>query len=204
MQVLKSPILNRWGLFNFLGVLLLLLVVALALQAGGGVDGVRLAIRTTARTSLVLFLMAFTASSLHQLAPSAFSAWQLRNRRYLGLAFAFSHFVHAIVIFMLYRADVALFWTLTNVMTFFTGGLAYVFIALMAATSFDWAVAWMGARRWKMLHKVGAWYIWISFVFTFGKRIPGNSVYWIPVAILMVAALIRVAVYWRARRSARA
>ena len=65
---------------------------------GAGVEGVRLAIRLTARTSFFLFLLAFTAAPLSRLFPGPFTRWQRANRRYLGLAFASSHAVHAAAI----------------------------------------------------------------------------------------------------------
>src|SRR5688500_4145822 len=62
--------------------------------AGTGEEGVRMAIRASARTSVVLFGLAFVASSLYRLAPSAFSRWLIANRRYLGVSFAVSHAIH--------------------------------------------------------------------------------------------------------------
>jgi hypothetical protein len=44
------------------------------------------------------------------------------------------------------------------------GVLAYAFSVAMAATSFDRSVMWLGARSWKILHTVGAYYIWLTFL----------------------------------------
>ena len=115
------------------------------------------------------------------LLPTPFTAWQLRNRRYLGLSFAASHLIHAAAIVLLLRWDAALFWTLTNAVNIGTGGLAYAVILAMAATSFDRTAAWLGPRRWRVLHRLGVWYIWVSFLVAFGKRIPENGAYWVPV-----------------------
>ena len=139
-------LLEGWRLVGVVSVVLVTAVVVLALAAGGGIDGVRLAIRTTARTSIALFLLAFTASSLAALLPTPFTAWQLRNRRYLGVSFAVSHLIHAVAIVLLLRWDAALFWTLTNPVNIGTGGLAYAVILAMAATSFDRTAAWLGPR----------------------------------------------------------
>jgi hypothetical protein len=74
-----------------------ILVIAIAVGSAtaaaivGGVDGANLGIRITARTSAVLFLLAFTASSLYQLWPTPTTKWIRRNRRYLGVGFAGSH-----------------------------------------------------------------------------------------------------------------
>lgn len=187
--------------------LFLLIAAALAAMAGGmiladggGVEGVRLAIRATARTSLALFLLAFAASALFKLWPGNTTRWLLANRRWVGLGFAFSHFVHAGAIFLLHRWHPDTFALLVQPRTFITGGIAYLFIALLAATSFDRAVAALGPKAWKRLHSIGIWVIWLSFVFTNGKRIPASAAYAIPVAILFAALALRL---WAARRSRR-
>src|SRR3954463_14786011 len=61
-------------------------------------QSLRVALRITARASFVLFVAAFTASAAHRLWPGRFTRWQRRNRRYLGLAFAASHAIHAAAI----------------------------------------------------------------------------------------------------------
>jgi methionine sulfoxide reductase heme-binding subunit len=187
--------------------LFLLIAAALAAMAGGmiladggGVEGVRLAIRATARTSLALFLLAFAASALVRLWPGSGTRWLLANRRWFGLGFAFSHLVHAGAIFLLHRWHPDTFALLVQPRTFVTGGIAYLFIALLAATSFDRAVAALGPKSWKRLHSIGLWVIWVSFVFTNGKRIPASTVYTIPVAILFAALALRL---WAARRGRR-
>jgi DMSO/TMAO reductase YedYZ heme-binding membrane subunit len=124
----------------------------------------------------------------------------LRNRRYLGLAFAVSHLVHAVAILLLLRWDAALFWTLTKPVNIVTGGLAYAFILAMAATSFDRTAAWLGRGRWRVLHRLGVWYIWVSFLVAFGKRIPENGpAYWLPVVALIAALALRLAAARRRR-----
>jgi hypothetical protein len=55
-------------------------------------------IRFTARTSLLFFCMAFSAAALARLWPNAWTHWQRRNRRALGVTFAASHGIHAVAI----------------------------------------------------------------------------------------------------------
>jgi len=103
--------------------------------------GVRSVIAMSARTSLLLFCLAFSASSVHRVWPGRWSRWQLRNRRYLGLSFAASHTIHiaALIVFgVVAPAIYATVGTWTNGML---AGLAYVFLLAMAATSFDGAAA---------------------------------------------------------------
>jgi sulfoxide reductase heme-binding subunit YedZ len=192
-----------WRLVGLLSLLLVAMTLGLAASEGWTVDGIRLAIRATARTSLVLFALAFTASALAELVPSEATRWQRRNRRYLGVSFAVSHFIHLGAIIALAMLDRGLFWKLTNVMTIVLAGTAYLFIAAMTATSFDRTAAWLGPRKWRLLHLIGGWYIWISFAIAVGKRVPIDSFYW-PMAVLVIAiAAVRlVAMYRRGRRPA--
>jgi DMSO/TMAO reductase YedYZ heme-binding membrane subunit len=177
-----------------------LVEVALALAAMPGVDGVRLAIRLTARSSLALFLLAFTASAAARRWPGAGTSWLLRHRRQIGLGFAFSHATHLAAIVAFARLAPAAYHAATMPAQYVTGGIAYVFIAAMAATSSDRAVAWLGARRWRRLHLAGQWYLWASFAIAFGKRVPGMGGYAVPVALLLVALALRLATP-RARRA---
>ena len=126
-----------WRLVGVLSFLLVAMTGWFVASHGGDVEGIRLAIRATARTSLVLFVLAFTASALAELLPSEATRWQRRNRRYLGVSFAVSHFIHLGVILVLASVDQSLFWKLTNISTIVLAGSAYFFIAAMAATSFD-------------------------------------------------------------------
>ena len=193
---------NGWRLTGILSLLLAAMTLGLVASHGWDVEGVRLAIRATARTSLVLFAIAFTTSALAELMPSDVTRWQRRNRRYLGVSFAVSHFIHLVAILALATLDSALFWKLTNVTTIVLAGTAYLFIAAMTATSFDRTAAWLGPRRWRLLHLIGGWYVWISFAVAVGKRVPLDSFYW-PMAVLVLAtALVRLfAMVLRRRRA---
>src|ERR1017187_6585008 len=87
-----------WRLFAVLAATLIALSVWIAGMRQFEVDGVRMVIRFTARTSLVLFCLAFSAGALARLWPNAWTRWQRRNRRQLGVSFAASHAIHAVAI----------------------------------------------------------------------------------------------------------
>lgn len=96
MKALTLP--SGWKLFAALaGLTLAMTAIVLASQPDP--DGLRSAIRATARSSFALFLLAFLASSLVTLLPGTASRRILQERRYLGLAFAFSHTVHGVLIY---------------------------------------------------------------------------------------------------------
>jgi len=184
---------ESWRLFWLLSLALAAMALGLLFAAGGGTEGYRLAIRATARTSLILFLAAFAASAAARLWPGALTRWLRRNRRQFGLAFAMSHLIHALAIFALWQSDPATFWTLSNKGSIVSGGIAYLFIAALAATSFDRMVRMLGPKAWGWLHWLGVWFIAISFIVTNGKRIPLNAAYAFPAALVLTAILLRVA-----------
>jgi DMSO/TMAO reductase YedYZ heme-binding membrane subunit len=194
-----SRLLRGWPLAGVLAVLLIGGAVAIVAFHGGSVEGVRLVVRITARTSLLLFALAFTASAMIRLWPGTFTRWQRANRRQLGVSFAVSHLVHAAVLIALASLDRPLFLSLTNPVSLVSGGLAYVFIIAMAATSFDRTAAMMGRRAWRLLHAAGAWYIWISFVVAYGKRVPLSAFYWPFFAIVVAMVVVRLVARHRPR-----
>lgn len=179
--------------------LVALVALASALSAALGASttgwdaaGLRLAIRLTARTSLFVFCAAFAAAALYRRWPNAATTWLRRNRRYLGLGFAASHLMHGIAIFALARFHPATFWPLVSPASLLLGGIGYVFILLMAATSFDRAVVWLGERRWRMLHRIGASYIWLIFFAGEATRALSDPAYLLPLSLLIAVALLRL------------
>jgi DMSO/TMAO reductase YedYZ heme-binding membrane subunit len=80
------------------------------------------------------------------------------------------------------------------------GLVAYGLLLAMAATSFDRTAAWLGPRAWKVLHLVGAIYLWGAFVNAFlvrALRMPG---YWPAVVAAVAAMVLRIAAWRRGRR----
>lgn len=61
---------------------------------GAGADGTELALRTTARVSLLWFVAAYAARPLHDLFPGGLAASLLRWRRACGVVFGLSMSMH--------------------------------------------------------------------------------------------------------------
>jgi len=197
--------LHGWRLFSLLS-LLVLIVTALALWSQPQwVEALRSSIRVTARTSFALFLATFLASTLATLVPTDFTRGLLRERRFLGLAFAFSHAVHAVLIILYVKLFPETFWHGRSAAANIPGSIGYVFITLLAITSFPYAVKLLGARMWKGLHSTGTWVIAGVFLLSFYKRLPMGS--WYPLGFGLIFSAIafklvsKLAV--RLRRSAR-
>ena len=104
-----------WRLFAVLTLALGRAVgIWIAGMRGFEVDGVRMVIRFTARTSLLFSCLAYSASALARLWPNGWTLWQRRNRRYLGVTFAGSHGLHAVAIAAFAAMDPASFIAATS------------------------------------------------------------------------------------------
>lgn len=191
-MVAKVNRFEGWQLYWWIATVLLAMCALGLWMTGTGIDGIRLVIRATARSSLILFLAAFAASAAATLWPGAITAWMRRNRRQLGLGFATSHGLHLMAIVALATSAPDLFATLSPPRQVLTGSTAYIVIAAMALTSFNATARAIGAKAWRRLHWWGGWYIALSFIFTNGKRIPVNDVYVLPVALVLAAIALRV------------
>jgi sulfoxide reductase heme-binding subunit YedZ len=190
-----------WYLLGATSLVMAALALWLASMRGFEVEGVRMVVRYTARTSLMFFCLAFSASALPRLWASAFTRWQLRNRRYLGLSFAVSHLIHLIAIVCFAVMAPPLFAEATSPASFVFGGIGYALIIAMAATSFDRTARAIGPRAWRILHTSGVYYLWFQFVISFGKRIPAMPSYaWFLLPLIAVMAL-RVAAATRGREN---
>ncbi len=190
--------LGGWRLVGLVAAGIGIMTLALAAGDGWSEDGIRLAIRATARTSLALFCATFAAAALARAWPNGVTLWLRANRRYLGLSFAVSHLWHAFAIVALARLFPETLMRLTSPATFAYGGLTYLFIALMAATSSDAAVRWLGPRRWRILHAVGAHAIWLNFVASEAKRLGVHPGYWAALGLLVAVMALRLAARRRA------
>ena len=177
-----------WRIVAAVAAVIAAMVLAILAVAGTDEAGIRVVIRATARTSVVLFCAAFVASSAARAWPGPTTRWLLANRRYVGVSFAVSHFVHLLAILALAGWSVSRMAADAGATTGILGGVAYVFVAAMTATSFDRTAAWLGPRRWKQLHTIGAYYIWFVFFASFVPRAFTSLVH-VPFALLVIAAL---------------
>lgn len=161
-------------------------------------ESARRLVRVTARVSLLLFLLAFTASACWRRWPAGWSAWLMRHRRQVGLLFATSHACHAVGIACVAAWAAPELWAqLSPPPSRWIGGAGYVAIVLMASTSFDGAVRRLGQVRWQTLHRTCAHVIWLVFVLACLKRVGAMPAYALPLFALLGAMLLR---HWPARR----
>jgi DMSO/TMAO reductase YedYZ heme-binding membrane subunit len=176
---------ERWKIVAFSALAVGMMLAVIWSIYGVGEPGMRVAIRATARTSCVLFIIAFVAAALCRLWPNTFTQWLLKNRRYFGLSMAVSHTYHAIAWSGLWLATSG-----TSPKFDPLGILGYVFLFAMTVTSFDRPAAWIGKRAWKILHNAGMHYFWLAFIFEFGTKIFKSIPIYLPLTVLLVAAMI--------------
>ena len=181
-----------WRLFWLLTLVLTALCVWIAGMRGFEVEGVRMVIRFTARTSLLFFCLAFSAAALARLWPNAYTRWQRRNRRYLGVTFGASHAIHAVVIVWFAIIDPVGYAAATSLAGYIFGGISYAFIVALTATSFDATAAAIGPRAWRTLHLVGGYWLLAQFTVSFGMRVPVMPIYALGLIPLVAVFVVRM------------
>jgi DMSO/TMAO reductase YedYZ heme-binding membrane subunit len=118
----------------------------------------------------------------------------VRRRRALGLSFATAHTIHlgALTTYSILASSVP------DPVTIVFGGGAFVVMFAMVATSTDAAVRRLG-RNWLRLHKVGIYWLWFVFTFSYAGRVAEGRLFFVPLLALAVGGLgLRIA-SWRAR-----
>ena len=185
-----------WPIVGWCSLGVLVIAAVVLATDGTGETGWRAVVRASALTSLLLFSAAFTASAAHTMWHTQSTRWMLANRRYLGVSFAASHVVHLIAIMVLVRTvpDFR-----ANPTTLVFGGLGYVVLAAMTATSFDRSAAWLGPRAWKRLHTTGVYYLWFIFLASYAPRLSGSPIYALQTTLLVAALLLRLVARRRGR-----
>ncbi|MDJ0594486.1 MAG: hypothetical protein QNJ72_31675 [Pleurocapsa sp. MO_226.B13] len=185
--MIQSFSMQRWQIVKWSTIAIATIFALILVFNGINEASFRIAIRFTARSSCVLFLLAFTASSLRRLRPNPLTNWLLSNRRYLGLSMAISHGFHAIAI-----AGVALLTSENMVRDNHGANLGYLFIILMTITSFKRPANILGRRNWKILHTVGMYYLWLSFTVAFSEKLSEFWLLYLPfISALTVAIMLR-------------
>lgn len=175
---------QKWQITKYATIFIAAVLTFILLANGINEASLRIAVRFTARISCILFILAFTASALHRLTANPVTNWLLQNRRYFGLSMAIAHGFHALAI-----AGVAVFSAENMVRDNHLAILGYVFIILMAATSFKRPAAVLGRRNWRILHTLGMYYLWLSFTFSFAKRLSESYPIYFPFVSLLILAL---------------
>ncbi|MEM8721590.1 MAG: hypothetical protein AAGE84_20225 [Cyanobacteria bacterium P01_G01_bin.39] len=71
--------------------------------------------------------------------------------------------------------------------------LGYLFIILMTITSFKTPAVILGRRNWQILHTVGMYYLWLSFLVGFSSRLTESWWIYTPFTFgLLLAVILRL------------
>ena len=197
----QAGVIGGWKLLGLTSFLLAAAAIVIVWTMGANAETTRSLIRLTGRTSLIFFCLAFGAAALAWIWASPLSAWLVANRRYLGLSFVVSHLIHAGALYAFARLGPAAFAEATNPAMFIFGGLGYVFVLLMGATSFDRTAALLGPRRWRLLHLTGGYYLSLIFLQAEAKR-AADPAHWPYLALVVGVLALRLIAWRRVARSA--
>ena len=183
-----------WTLVSALSIATVTRCVFIDFSSAKGVEPV---IVFCVRCALPLFIGAFTASSIRVLWPNPCARWLLRNRRFVGLAFAVGMAWH--LTFVAY--SFARFGNNLNrtVLTLDVAGAA--FLVLLTATSFRSVSRLISAVQWRRLHKAGVYAIWLlaTYIYAEGFRGDRDIPHFAALLALVCALALRVAAWLRAR-----
>jgi methionine sulfoxide reductase heme-binding subunit len=162
--------------------------------------GIAPMILRSVRYALPLFLLAFTASSLATLWPSRLTMWLLRNRRYVGLGFAFGMAWHfSFVGYSIFSFGLSASGLTARALALDL--IALIFLLLMTLTSFRWSARRLTNANWRRLHKTGVYVIWFvaTYIYLGNVRHGGDLLHVVAFSLLIGAWLLRVIVWVNSR-----
>lgn len=172
---------------------------------GTGPDGTELALRTTARVSLVWFLLAFLATPAARLWPGRVTTWLVRQRGTFGVVFGLSMSIHVACILRLFYLFAPERPPMVNTADFTIGIPGLVLVALMTITSITVIRRAVGPVAWDRLHRTGLWVVWSIFVLclidSVSRKTTAHPVlaYHVFITLLVGAAMLRLVAARRPR-----
>ena len=131
---------------TFVGSLLLLYLI---LDGSDITETSRLFLRVSGRLGMFMFFISFGASALHRVFKSDWTAYLVRNRRYLGISTAIVLWCHFLVILSLSFTAPAWFEVSVPWYILYPGSVTFTLVGLMALTSNNTAQRKLGSRAWK-------------------------------------------------------
>jgi len=156
---------NQRTAATFVGATVVTGIAAAAYLAitGVGDENTGFALRVSGRFAFIVLLVAFAARPLQQLLKAPWTAKLLRNRRQLGVTFAGIHTAHLGLIIIRIGQVPEFGVSFEDNMS---GMFTYAVIYAMLITSFDGPTRAIGKNSWKVLHKLGLFYLFVAFTLT--------------------------------------
>ena len=161
-KIFKHKVINEWGLVLVFAVPMCIFnYLAMTATNIDSPEGLSHMIGYSVRWAVPFIYLVVAASSVKILFPGVFSAWWMRNRKYIGLVFAVGMAWQAAFIFMLstfhrdyYFSDVYYFRDEVE------GSVGYIFLVAMVITSFQFARKKVNHAQWKLIQKGGIYFLW--------------------------------------------
>ena len=161
-KIFKYKAINEWGLVLVFAVPMCIFnYLAMTDTNIDSPEGLSHMIGYSVRWAVPFIYLVVAASSVKILFPGVFSAWWMRNRKYIGLVFAVGMAWQAAFIFMLstfhrdyYFSDVYYFRDEVE------GSVGYIFLVAMVITSFEFARKRVNHAQWKLIQKGGIYFLW--------------------------------------------
>ena len=160
-KFLRKKSVNNWYLFWLIsGPVSITMLVAMLrgdLSTGQGASSM---IQLSVRCAVPVLYVAFSASSVHALFSSDWSAWMLRNRKYFGLCFAVAMAWQAL--FILWMVVVFTDYYVNEVYVprdAIEGVVGYLFLIAMVLTTFRFGRKRISRKNWRTLHKSGSYFL---------------------------------------------
>ena len=203
-SLLRLPLLNGWPLFGVIaGLSFAIILAGLAITGTSTPEATVAMIRLSVQLASPWIYLAFVATALGQLFPSSFSSWLLRNRRYVGLAFAAGFGWQAVFIVALLALHGDYYATvLHDTAEFIMRMLSYALLLALTVTSFFPVRRAMDPRHWRLLHRVGIWYFWAAIWVSYAETVMVGDTRLIAIVYTVTGLLVlavRFAAYWEKR-----
>jgi len=187
-------------LTTFLGTVFFTLLAsgALLFLTGNSDENIRLLLRLTAQLSFFVFITVMVARPLWQLSKGTFTKKMLTMRPVIGVILAGTFTSHLALLF--YRSNIIddfQFSASDNI----PGVLTFICIYAMLITTFSGPRRAVGPRLWKIIHKVGIYFILTSFMLTlFPSSLDKLSeMNWGIFSIFATLLLLRIAAFIKSR-----
>ena len=203
-SLLRHPLLNGWPLFGVIaGLSFAIILTGLAISGTSTPEATVAMIRLSVQLASPWIYLAFVATALGQLFPSNFASWLLRNRRYVGLAFAAGFVWQAVFIVVLLALHGDYYATvLHDTAEFISRMLSYVLLLALTVTSFFPVRRAMDPRHWRLLHRVGIWYFWAAIWVSYAEMVMVGDTRVIAIVFVisgLFALTLRCAAYLKKR-----
>ena len=208
--LLQKKALNGWSLFLLIAGSLSIITIVEMLSVGVTTPaGVSEMIGFSVRFAVPIVFTVIAISALHTLFPGTFTAWMLRNRKYVGLCFAVAMAWQGFFIYLMsnFHRDYY-FENIFYLRDELEGSTGYIFLTAMVVTSFRFGRKFLSQKQWKVLHTVGLYYLW-AYPFSvywwaiayYGNPQPYDYVfYWVG----FTAVAVRIAAWGKKRRQVNA